>query len=115
MVTDDPNAGATEPVATADAAIASRPKPPTFCARDPPLKDGHTGFTCMEHKCWPGTESHPRSLPCANAHKLTDTWGTGFFACMCTCCEVPCKTGKCNATMLNQTMPNFDIGWPYRE
>jgi len=92
-----------------------RPKPPSFCARDPPAKDGHKGFTCMEHKCWPGPDgAPPRSLPCATQHKIEDPWGAGFFACMCRCCEVACKVSDgCNASMLEPTLPNFERGWPY--
>jgi hypothetical protein len=91
------------------------PKAPVFCARNPPGKDGKTGFTCMEHKCWPGEPGQERTLSCAQKNGIEDTWGTGFFHCMCACCGVPCKIKDgCNATMMDGTPPDFDMGFPYR-
>ncbi|KAG8460961.1 hypothetical protein KFE25_010712 [Diacronema lutheri] len=83
----------------------SQPKPPLFCSRDPPGKEGRRGFTCMEHKCMPhGNRTGDDALGS----------GEEFFKCMCLCCRVPCKQPKsCNDTTYAGP-PDFSLRWPYK-
>ncbi|KAJ1618235.1 hypothetical protein T492DRAFT_1094309 [Pavlovales sp. CCMP2436] len=86
--------------------------PPTFCSRDPPAKDNHKGFTCMEKACWTGPDGD-KVPKLARDVGFTDPWGAEFFSCMCVLCKIQCKmSDSCNSTYIPGP-PNYSIGWPW--
>jgi hypothetical protein len=111
-----PSRHATPGAKSAHAAVNTLAKAPIFCSRNPPLIDNHTAFTCLEHRCWPGSPAQPRHLPCAESNGIKDTWGTGFFQCMCTCCATQCNKEGCNLAKNGTwpgTLPNYALGFPW--